>query len=117
MSNKPTRYQRKRSKGWKKPPGAVLVTRPSKYGNPYRITKLEDGYHIVVQMRKPVTLSIAFPDKRQAAEFAVKSFRSLAQVSREWKQYIEELRGKDLVCWCKPGEPCHADVLLELANT
>jgi hypothetical protein len=27
-----------------------------------------------------------------------------------------ELRGKDLACWCKPGEPCHADVLLELAN-
>jgi hypothetical protein len=27
-----------------------------------------------------------------------------------------ELRGRDLACWCKPGEPCHADVLLELAN-
>lgn len=28
----------------------------------------------------------------------------------------KELRGKNLACWCKPGEPCHADVLLELAN-
>lgn len=28
----------------------------------------------------------------------------------------EELRGKDLACWCKPGKPCHADVLLELVN-
>lgn len=28
---------------------------------------------------------------------------------------IAELRGKDLVCWCSP-EPCHADILLELAN-
>lgn len=27
-----------------------------------------------------------------------------------------ELRGKDLACWCKPGAPCHADVLLEIAN-
>jgi hypothetical protein len=26
------------------------------------------------------------------------------------------LRGKNLACWCKLGEPCHADVLLELAN-
>lgn len=26
------------------------------------------------------------------------------------------LRGKDLVCWCKECDPCHADVLLELAN-
>ena len=29
---------------------------------------------------------------------------------------LPELRGKDLACWCKPGAPCHADVLLELAN-
>jgi hypothetical protein len=26
------------------------------------------------------------------------------------------LANKNLACWCKPGEPCHADVLLELAN-
>jgi hypothetical protein len=31
---------------------------------------------------------------------------------------LEELRGKDLACWCGPDEArCHADVLLELANT
>jgi hypothetical protein len=22
-----------------------------------------------------------------------------------------ELKGKDLICWCKSGAPCHADVL------
>jgi hypothetical protein len=27
-----------------------------------------------------------------------------------------ELKGRDLACWCKPDEPCHADVLLEIAN-
>lgn len=27
-----------------------------------------------------------------------------------------ELAGRDLACWCKPGDPCHGDVLLELAN-
>ena len=27
-----------------------------------------------------------------------------------------DLAGKNLACWCKPGEPCHADVLLEIAN-
>lgn len=26
------------------------------------------------------------------------------------------LRGKNLACWCKQGDPCHADVLLKLAN-
>ena len=29
---------------------------------------------------------------------------------------FEELRGKNLACWCPLGSPCHADVLLELAN-
>jgi hypothetical protein len=27
-----------------------------------------------------------------------------------------KLKGKDLVCWCKLGAPCHADVLLAVAN-
>jgi len=27
-----------------------------------------------------------------------------------------ELKGRDLACWCKPDESCHADVLLEIAN-
>jgi hypothetical protein len=26
------------------------------------------------------------------------------------------LAGRDLVCWCPPSAPCHADVLLEIAN-
>jgi len=29
---------------------------------------------------------------------------------------LEELRGKNLACFCKIGEPCHADVLLKIAN-
>jgi hypothetical protein len=29
---------------------------------------------------------------------------------------LPELRGKNLACFCKPGEPCHADILIELAN-
>ena len=26
------------------------------------------------------------------------------------------LRGHDLMCWCPLGSPCHANVLLEMAN-
>lgn len=29
---------------------------------------------------------------------------------------LESLRGKNLACWCPLDQPCHADVLLELAN-
>ena len=30
--------------------------------------------------------------------------------------YLAPLRGKNLACWCPLDQPCHADVLLELAN-
>lgn len=29
---------------------------------------------------------------------------------------IAELRGKDLACFCPLDKPCHADVLIEIAN-
>jgi hypothetical protein len=28
----------------------------------------------------------------------------------------EELRGRNLACWCAQGTPCHADVLIVIAN-
>jgi hypothetical protein len=30
---------------------------------------------------------------------------------------VPELRGHDLLCWCRPGMPCHVDTLIDLANT
>jgi hypothetical protein len=30
--------------------------------------------------------------------------------------HLSDLRRKNLACWCAQGDPCHADVLLELAN-
>lgn len=52
---------------------------------------------------------------------AVELFRE-AITGRRWGALdfgpgeVAQLRGHDLACWCKPGAPCHADVLLELAN-
>ena len=31
-------------------------------------------------------------------------------------QIRAELAGHDLMCWCPLDQPCHADVLLEIAN-
>ncbi|HEX7021427.1 MAG TPA: DUF4326 domain-containing protein [Trueperaceae bacterium] len=89
----PKRIQRKRTKGWRTPEGAIYVGRPSRWGNPF-------------------PLAGPFPRAR-----AVLAFRKLA--ARRLKQdpnWLEPLRGKDLCCWCDLSEPCHADVLLELAN-
>ncbi|MDD5510628.1 MAG: DUF4326 domain-containing protein [Dehalococcoidales bacterium] len=76
------------------PEGAVYVGRPSKWGNPYKI-----GVH---------------GTREQVIETYRKWIRHC--IKDNPKVYdLSELRGKDLVCWCHP-QPCHADVLLELAN-
>lgn len=44
-------------------------------------------------------------------------FWNYIKIAREFKTFsLEELRGKNLSCWCKENEPCHADILLDLAN-
>jgi hypothetical protein len=91
----PQRIQLSRQRGWRKPEGAVVVARPTRWGNPFALgadlgpteavalfrDALEDGY-----------LDISVDDIRR------------------------DLRGHDLACWCTLDVPCHADVLLELAN-
>ncbi len=74
------------------PDGAVYVGRPSKWGNPYRIGKNETRGEVIQRYRRFLNLAVESGDLN-----------------------LEELRGKDLVCWCAPL-PCHADVLLEVAN-
>jgi hypothetical protein len=76
---------------------AVYVGRPTKWGNPYPV----EAFGQQEAVRK---FRVLLEEQRQglATEFPVPS--------------IEELRGKDLVCWCAVGKECHADVLLEWAN-
>lgn len=75
------------------PPDAIYVGRPSKWGNPFIIGK--DGTR---------------------EEVIEKLQHYLLRKINDGKQLdLEELQGKDLVCWCAPL-PCHADILLELAN-
>ena len=90
----PRRIQRKRTKGWRMPPGTVVVSRPSKWGNPYLV---RDARHF------------------RTAEEAVDCYREA--LPRRLDLDVAELRGKNLACWCSLDKPCHADVLLELANS
>lgn len=91
----PERVRLERKKGWRKPEGAVVVARPSGWGNPFRIGVDGDRAECVAQFRD------AFLSGRL-------SFTT-ADVRRE-------LAGRDLACWCPTDGPCHADVLLEVAN-
>lgn len=71
------------------PKNAIYVGRPSKWGNPYKIG-IDGTREEVIELYKK-------------------------WLSNQRYLNLEELKGKDLVCWCKPL-PCHADILLELAN-
>ena len=85
----PKRIQLSRKKGWRKPARAVVVARPSKWGNPFKVG--EHGTHAeCIALYRDYLPGSGLP--------------------------VEELRGKDLACWCPLGGPCHGDILLEAAN-
>lgn len=101
---KPVRIQRKRTKGWRMPANTVYVGRPSVWGNRYEIG----------------TWSNTLGRRVATAAEAVQLYRDViwgAPEAPHMTAYVREmLRGKNLACWCALGQPCHADVLLELAN-
>lgn len=88
---RPIRVQRRRVKGWKMPSNTVYVGRGTKWGNPYRGPDAAEKYRAM------------FPHGA-----------NLGASSEE--EALAELRGKNLACYCPLDVPCHADVLLELAN-
>lgn len=103
---KPIRIKRERTKGWRMPPNTVCVSRPSFWGNQYNAGD-------TVQ-RESGTGYITFII-RDAAH-AVQLYREfIVPTIKQWPDLIDDLRGKNLACWCK-GDSCHAEILLELAN-
>lgn len=107
----PKRIQRKRSKGWKMPFNAVYVGRPGYFGNPFKIGQKISGRdlgnnfgEIILDSTEKVLLAYRFWLDNSMKGAAIK------------KEAPSLLGGRDLACWCKEGEPCHANILLELAN-
>jgi hypothetical protein len=123
VSGQPVRIQRRRTKGWRKPDNCVIVSRPSRFGNPFTIAMAyELGY-------------ADSGDQTTARKAVVGAFREWLAGNRFMWQSEEgdaarqrildglpALRGKDLACTCplpEAGQPdhCHAAVLLTLANS
>lgn len=87
------------------PANTVKVDRSTRWGNPFVVG--EEG------IRDSAT--------------AVRLFEQLMQLQKiladddRWFVFTRDrlradLAGKNLACWCKPGAPCHAEVLLRIAN-
>ena len=107
--NNPNRIQRKRAKGWKAPEGAVYVGRPTKWGNPFKVGDL-----YVRRRMAPGGGELTGVIRDNA--HAVRLYRRFTAHEVNTLISSAELRGKDLMCWCPLDEPCHADVLLEIAS-
>lgn len=97
----PIRVQRKRTKGFKLPENTVCVTRGTKWGNPYKIgeTIHFEGMDMLISDN----------------EWSVTFFQW--HLTQNLKTQIKaELKGKNLACFCPLDKPCHADILLKIAN-
>lgn len=148
----PKRIQRKRTKGWRMPEGAIYVGRPSRWGNPIRATGewIEAachayGYPAARAWRPAMAVALyrwwmdgvpvtplphrlggaRWIDPLAAIEMTAGSSGGAFWLPAHGVLHLPRrpdllpLRGRDLVCWCDPDDPlqpCHADVLLELAN-
>lgn len=137
--SRPVRIQRRRTKGWRMPEGAVYVGRPTIFGNPFRAYKCGCCGYWDVRDDNGVTYLVNHAYVRQAsvrsdrstwttqAEAAHKAVQLYTDELTYWvggrmkwdpvfREAVESLRGHDLACWCPLDQPCHADVLLEIAN-
>lgn len=99
------------------PPNTVSVTRPGKWGNFFKVgvwfSKLAPDWYVASFGNSPHFGKEQVRDLEHSLEL----WREYAACRVKWApQWLEPLRDKDLACWCKEGAPCHANILLELAN-
>lgn len=148
----PRRIQQRRTKGWRKPEGAVAVGRGTRWGNPFkvgdaqvRMPALNGGewehegrlhktsgqshaFFHAAPLGEPMPVTwhhvedatavqcVRLYAERIGAEPAIHYDYRMPDHAAFRAAVRAELAGKDLMCWCPLDQPCHADVLLELAN-
>lgn len=122
---KPSRIQLSRKKGWRKPDNCVVVARPTRWGNPYKVGA-QDPFrgigHYIDQERAVELYRWGVENGFVTVPHTVLEAHERQDGMTSWGAHhvvevaAKYLRGKDLACWCPLDQPCHADVLLEIAN-
>ena len=115
MGELPRRVQLSRAKGWRMPENTVKVDRTTRWGNPWRLHDNDsfgtgDTAQEVVRRFRAATVGFMSNGSLCRPQAAPDSY--IGRIIRD----AHNLKGKNLACWCKLDAPCHADVLLELAN-
>jgi hypothetical protein len=101
---KPIRIQRRRTPGWRMPLNTRCVTRPGKFGNPYKTAaEFALALHHCMGFKTPAGA---------IAKFSPASLQRMQWIA----EHVHELRGLNLACYCAAGKACHADVLIAAAN-
>ena len=89
------------------PPNTRSVARPGRWGNPFRVGDID---HTTGERIADQAHAVRLLRERWFGSELLGGM-SMADIVQQ------ELRGMNLACWCKPGTPCHADVLIEMANS
>ena len=91
---------------------AKMVTRPGKWGNPFVIKEIAARFGLEADAAQDKAVALCGDWLAGRLDPALDPGR--APPSRA--EIVAELGGHNLACWCKPGQSCHADMLIELAN-
>lgn len=94
------------------PANTLKVDRSTRWGNPFNLTA---GYLIFDQCGYPIPTERLRtpPGLDRSLDLFAAYLRGLLRLDSD---FLEPLRGRNLACWCRPDMPCHADLLLRLAN-
>ena len=111
------------------PGGAVYVGRPTRWGNPYWHMQRFHGLTAALAFYRETAQGAWNPRLLDLYRYSSASDDITYSTHTAWvKRFLDanetpldamryELRGRDLACWCRLDQPCHADILLELANS
>ena len=119
MTNQPKRIQRRRTKGWRMPANTVYVGRPTGLGNPFVPIDKNNPGHVQASVdyfrgwvKSASNWSVKIGKGTRVGIHRIPHWSEPKTI----REHLPKLKGVNLACWCRLGEPCHADVLLEIAN-
>jgi hypothetical protein len=128
----PDRITLRRTKGWRLPPNTRVVTRATIFGNPFKVgdpgriltRDVDYPLHFQVSQVRAVILYDRWlrlglehmPDHALTEQGRVAIRQEFAERRAAILAALPSLRGQNLACFCQPGAPCHADVLLRMGN-
>lgn len=109
----PVRVQLSRQKGWRLPANTMKVDRSTRWGNPFNATADYCPFYPPSIYPAPMVRFRAPASLEKCIDLFIAYLRGILASKPD---FLQPLRGKNLACWCPLDRPCHADVLLDLAN-